>query len=115
MFAVQKSETQVASDVNSLLLQIKSNLNKGGTVLFIPNSISWLANHLDWKENSVYVYANRYVNSFRSVSRSALPWVRVRQPEWQKFRVFALRLHRFLFHCVVAELLGVPMLVHITR
>jgi hypothetical protein len=57
---------------NALPVQIKSYLNKGGMVLFIPNSISWLANHLDWKEDSVYVYANRYVNSFSSVSRSTL-------------------------------------------
>jgi hypothetical protein len=40
---------------NALPLQIKIYLNKGGMILFIPNSISWLANHLDWKENSVYV------------------------------------------------------------
>jgi hypothetical protein len=88
VFAVQRSETQVVSAVNSLPLQIKSNLNKGSTVLFIPNSISWLAKHLDWKENSLYVYANRYVNSFHSVSRSTLPCVRLCNPEWQKFHGF---------------------------
>ena len=86
--AVEGYGTQVVSPAKCLLLQIKSYLNKGGTVLFIPNSISWLANHLDWKEDSVYVYANRYVNSFSSVSRSTVPEVRVCISEWQKFHGF---------------------------
>ena len=86
--AVEGYGTQAVSPAKCLPLQIKSYLNKGGTVLFIPNSISWLANHLDWKEDSVYVYANRHVNSFSSVSRSTLPEVRVRTSEWQKFHGF---------------------------